>query len=500
MGLLPSSTEKPRPTRGDPVNIASPEFKADPYPFYARLRAEAPVCRVTLPTREIAWLVTRYDDVAMVLRDERFVKNAENAMTPEQFAAQPWFRRAFRSLKRNMLNLDPPDHPRLRALAHKAFTPRRIDQIRERIQGLTNGLLDDVRDRGRMDLIRDYALPLPTTIIAEMLGVPAEDRHKFHRWSNAIVTAAASPWNMMTAVPKTWMLMRYIRKTIKERRANPGDDLLSDLIRAEEAGATLSEDELSAMVFLLLVAGHETTVNLIGSGVLALLEHPDQMARLRNDPALMKPAVEELLRYTSPVDMATERYAARTWRSLASPSREARWSWRCSRPRTGTRGSSRARTRSTSRASRTSTCPSGSAPTSAWVPRWPGSRARSPSARCSAASRICGSRSRSMLFGGGAGCSYAASNRCRWPSASSRPRSHCTGWPGETVPPGRGSFSVFSPSSESAARAAERAWRRENPAILRRTPLCVGRAEARPRSCRGLSTRPRQRPRRSNPD
>ncbi len=309
MGLLPSSAEKPRSTRGDPINIASPEFKADPYPFYARLRAEAPACRVTLPTREVAWLVTRYDDVATVLRDERFVKNAKNAMTPEQIAGQPWFRKAFKSLKRNMLNLDPPDHPRLRALAHKAFTPRRIEEMRERILGLTDGLLGDVRDRGAMDLIRDYALPLPTTIIAEMLGVPAADRHRFHRWSSAIVTAAASPWNMMTAVPTTWLLMRYIRKTIKQRRANPGDDLLSDLIRAEEAGATLSEDELSSMVFLLLVAGHETTVNLIGSGVLALLEHPDQMERLRNDPALMKPAVEELLRYTSPVEMATERYA-----------------------------------------------------------------------------------------------------------------------------------------------------------------------------------------------
>jgi cytochrome P450 PksS len=309
MGLLPSSSEKSRPTRGDPVNIASPEFKADPYPFYARLRADAPVYRVTLPTREIAWLVTRYDDVAMVLRDERFVKDASNAMTPQQFARQPWFRKAFKSLKRNMLNVDPPDHPRLRALAHKAFTPRRIEQMRERIQGLTNGLLDDVRDRGRMDLIRDYALPLPTTIIAELLGVPAGDRHRFHRWSNAIVSAADSPRRMLTAVPNSWLLMRYIRRAIKDRRANPGDDLLSDLIRAEEAGATLSEDELSSMVFLLLVAGHETTVNLIGSGVLALLEHPDQTARLRDNPGLMKPAVEELLRYTSPVEMATERYA-----------------------------------------------------------------------------------------------------------------------------------------------------------------------------------------------
>jgi cytochrome P450 PksS len=309
MGLFSFSTEKGRSPVHDPFNIASPEFKANPYPFYARLRAEAPVHRVTLPTGEIAWLITRYDDVAMVLRDERFVKDTLNALTSEQIAKQPWFRKVFKSLKRNMLGLDPPDHPRLRALVHKVFTPRLIEQMRGRVQGLTDELLDKVQDRGRMDLIRDYALPIPTTIIAEMLGVPAGDRHEFHRWSNAIMSAAASTRGLLKAIPNAWALMRYIRKTIKKRRSNPRDDLMSALVRAEEAGDTLSEDELLAMVLLLLVAGHETTVNLIGNGTLALLEHPDQMERLRNDPALIKPALEELLRYASPVEMATERYA-----------------------------------------------------------------------------------------------------------------------------------------------------------------------------------------------
>ncbi len=308
MGSLSLPTGKGRSPDRDPVNIASPEFKANPYPFYARLRAEAPVHRVTLPTGEIAWLITRYDDVAMVLRDERFVKDTLNALTPEQIAKQPWFRKVLKPLKRNMLDLDPPDHPRLRALVHKAFTPRLIEQMRERVQGLSDELLDSVHDRGRMDLIRDYALPVPSTIIAEMLGVPVDDRHKFHRWSNGIMSAAASTPGLLKAIPNAWALMRYIRRIIKKRRANPQDDLISALARAEEAGDTLSEDELLAMVFLLLVAGHETTVNLIGNGTLALLEHPDQMARLRNDPALIKPALEELLRYASPVEMATERY------------------------------------------------------------------------------------------------------------------------------------------------------------------------------------------------
>jgi cytochrome P450 len=304
----------PRPEPGEPTpidatHIAGPAFKADPFPFYARLRAETPLCRAILPTREPAWLVTRYDDVVAVLKDDRFVKDPANALTPAQAAGRRWFRKMFKSLQRNMLNVDPPDHTRLRALVHKAFTPRLVEQMRGRVETLTNELLDAVQPRGRMDLIRDYALPLPATVIAEMLGVPVADRDRFHRWSNAVMSAAASTWGLVKAVPSAWALLRYVRRLIRKRRRDPRDDLVSALIRAEEAGDTLSEDELSAMVFLLLVAGHETTVNLIGNGTLALLEHPDQLERLRADPALIKPAVEELLRFTSPVEMATERYA-----------------------------------------------------------------------------------------------------------------------------------------------------------------------------------------------
>jgi cytochrome P450 len=272
MGLLSMLTGKGR-LSGDATNLASPEFKANPYPFYARLRAKEPVYRVTLPTKETAWLITRYDDAAMVLKDEGFIKDTSNALTAEQAANQPWFRKVFQPLKRNMLDLDPPDHTRLRALVHKAFTPRLMEQMRERIQRLTDGLLDAVQERGCVDLIRDYALPVPTTIIAEMLGVPVEDRHKFHGWSKAVISAASSTWGLVKAVPNVWAFLRYIRKIIKKRRADPQDDLVSALARAEEGGDTLSEDELLAMVFLLLVAGHETTVNLIGNGTLALLQH-----------------------------------------------------------------------------------------------------------------------------------------------------------------------------------------------------------------------------------
>jgi cytochrome P450 len=162
--------------------------------------------------------------------------------------------------------------------------------------------------KGRTDLVAGYALPLPATVIAELLGVPAEDHARFHRWSNRLVSVSSGR-DMLRALPAALSFVRYLRKLVERRRADPEDDLITALIRAEEAGVKLSEDELLAMAFLLLVAGHETTVNLIASGTLALLEHPAQTARLRRDPSLVKPAVEELLRYTSPVEMATERYA-----------------------------------------------------------------------------------------------------------------------------------------------------------------------------------------------
>jgi cytochrome P450 PksS len=248
--------------RGAAHRSGGPGFKANPYPFYTRLRTEEPVCPVVLPDKQIVWLITRYDDVAMVLKDDRFAKDRLKALPPEQLAKQPWVPALFKPLTRNMLDLDPPDHTRLRALVQKAFTPRVIEQVRERIQKLTDDLLD----------------------------------------------TAAEGWRMVRAIPDVVMFLRYIRKLVKTRRARPQDDLLSALVQVEEAGDQLSEDELLAMIFLLLIAGHETTVNLIGNGALALLEHPDQMEKVRNDPELIKSAVEELLRHSGPLETATERF------------------------------------------------------------------------------------------------------------------------------------------------------------------------------------------------
>jgi cytochrome P450 len=290
------------------VNIVGAEFKADPFPLLAALRASEPVYRTALPDKTPVWLVTRYEDVNALLKDERFPKNRRSALTPEQLRKLPWVPPMFRPLERNMLDLDEPDHTRLRALVHKAFTPRLVERMRGRVQSLADELLDKVTPRGGMELIADYALPLPMTIITEILGVPTADRHKFHKWSQAVVSLN-SPNPTVRVIPAVWMFIRYLRRFFKVRRREPRDDLASALIQAEEAGDKLGEDELLAMVFLLLVAGHETTVNLIGSGVLALLEHPSQLDRLRGETALMKAAVEELLRYTAPVFMTTERYA-----------------------------------------------------------------------------------------------------------------------------------------------------------------------------------------------
>jgi cytochrome P450 len=207
-----------------------------------------------------------------------------------------------------MLDLDDPDHARLRALVSKAFAPRLIEQLRGRIEALCEDLLEAMERRGKAELVGDYALPIPATVIAELLGVPPQDQRKFHRWSGRLVSISSSR-DMLRALPAALAFMRYLRKLIDRRRVDPRDDLITALVRAEEAGDKLSEDELLAMAFLLLVAGHETTVNLISSGTLALLEYPEQAAALRRDPSLTKLAVEELLRYTSPVEMATERYA-----------------------------------------------------------------------------------------------------------------------------------------------------------------------------------------------
>jgi cytochrome P450 len=238
------------------------------------------------------------------------VKDWRAAMTPEQLAQIRPIPEVMKPLSRNMLDTDPPDHTRLRSLVSKAFTPRLIERMRPRVQAIADELLDAVEDKGEMDLIDDYAFPLPITVIAELLGAPAEDRDSFREWSDAAVSGDASQEYLeKVLIPHMQAFTDYLRAMFEEKRKNPKEDLISALVRAEEAGDKLSEDELLGMVFLLLVAGHETTVNLIGNGTLALLQHPDQLHKLRDEPSLINSAVEELLRYDGPVETSTEHFA-----------------------------------------------------------------------------------------------------------------------------------------------------------------------------------------------
>ena len=297
------------------LDLFGPRFKADPYPTYAQLRDQEPICRRDAAGGRSIWFVTRYDDVSALLRDPvHFVKDVRNTMTPAERAQLPPTPDLVGLLGNHMLNLDPPDHTRLRTLVNKAFTGAVVQRMAPRIQAIADGLLDRVQRRGRMDLIEEFAFPLPITVIAELLGVPARDRARFRHWSDAFVTPSV---NVQRGAKKVLKMRRrmedftgYMRAIFNERRQSPRDDLITLLLQAEEAGDRLREDELFSMVILLIVAGHETVVNLIGNGVLALLHHPEQMALLRARPDLIESAVEEMVRFDGPVERATMRFAA----------------------------------------------------------------------------------------------------------------------------------------------------------------------------------------------
>jgi cytochrome P450 len=279
-------------------NPMAPEFLADPYPTYHRLRAEDPVHHSPLGF----WVLTRYEDVASVLRDPRFIKEPLVALVAARFGGQ-----VPRGVGLSMLDRDPPDHTRLRGLVSKAFTPRVVEGLRPRIQQIVDGLITRALPAGSMDLIEEFAYPIPVNVICEMMGVPVEDHERFKGWSLDIARGLDSIWLPPDSeVPRRSAAARhaiseYFRELIAERRTVPRGDLLSALIAAEEAGDKLNEDELLATCILILIAGHETTVNLIGNGVLALLRNPTELRRLRETPALITSAVEELLRYDGPV-------------------------------------------------------------------------------------------------------------------------------------------------------------------------------------------------------
>lgn len=297
-----------------------PEYVQDPHALQRQLREEGPVTQIEMLDGYQAWLVTRYDDVRAALNDQRLSKDWRKVLPADDAGSGADAASASADggmLSRHMLNSDPPDHSRLRRLVSRAFTARRIEDLRPRVVAITGELLDDLADcsgggagdgvAGEVDLLESFAFPLPVTVISELLGIPASDRDKFRAWSAAVVSSVATPQELEVAAAE---MIAYFTEAMAAKRGDPGaDDLLAALLHAqEEDGDRLSVPELISMVFLLLVAGHETTVNLVASGMLALLLDPAAHARLRADRSLLPGAVEEMLRYTSPVNHATLRF------------------------------------------------------------------------------------------------------------------------------------------------------------------------------------------------
>lgn len=282
-------------------------FNQDPYPAFHSLQQNSPVHRTLMPDGHCAWIVTRYEDAVNVLKDQRFIKDF-TVFLDEESRAQ-----AHQSIfSRNMLFADPPDHKRLRGLVQQAFTPRMIEELRGRITEIANELIDDMQDRYQIDLIDDFAFPLPIIVICEMLGVPSEDRDKFRTWSNTLVEASNDPEKAEKVQQHMQEFTAYLQEWMTSRQENPQDDMISKLIQAEESGDRLSEQELYGVVSLLIIAGHETTVNLISNGMYALMTHPEQMRKLQKQPDLLRPAIEEMLRFEGPVEFSTDRWASET--------------------------------------------------------------------------------------------------------------------------------------------------------------------------------------------
>jgi len=295
--------EQVKSVAGAPLfNPLSPDVIANPYPFYDRLRETDPMHLTPLGF----YVASRHADIATILRDKRFGKDFAGRMSRRhgpEILEEP----VYRSMRHWMLQQDPPDHTRLRGLVVKAFTARRVEDMRPRIQQIVDETLDAVADRGHMDLIADFAYRLPVTIICDMLGIPEEHREIFHQRSgeggrlldpvplSAADIAEGNAGNMMSQL--------YFQQLFELRRKNPADDLTTQLVQAEQDGSKLSNEELTANIILLFGAGHETTVNLIGNGLLALHRNPDQLALLKARPDLISNAIEEFLRYDSSVQM-----------------------------------------------------------------------------------------------------------------------------------------------------------------------------------------------------
>ncbi|HEQ3528385.1 TPA: cytochrome P450 [Bacillus cereus] len=291
------------------INLASAQFKEDAYEIYKESRKKQPILFVNQVEIGKEWLITRYEDALPLLKDNRLKKDWTNVFSQD---IKNMYLSVDNSdhLTTHMLNSDPPNHSRLRSLVQKAFTPKMIAQLDGRIQRIADDLISDIERKGTLNLVDDYSFPLPIIVISEMLGIPKEDQAKFRIWSHAVIASPETPEEIKETEKQLSEFITYLQYLVDIKRKEPKEDLVSALILAESEGRKLSARELYSMIMLLIVAGHETTVNLITNTVLALLENPNQLQLLKDNPKLIDSAIEEGLRYYSPVEVTTARWAA----------------------------------------------------------------------------------------------------------------------------------------------------------------------------------------------
>jgi cytochrome P450 len=288
------------------LDFFSSAFKKNAYEIYKRLRNDRPLFSIETESGQKRWIVTCYEDAMEVLKSKAIVKSYKNV-----FGEGMNFSDQGKALSENMLFSDPPTHTRLRKLVTKAFTPRMISSLEGQIQSFTDTLIQNMKtQKAPIDAIKTFAFTLPLKVMSFMLGIPDTDQEKFNDWSNQIVASANDPRKVEASGESIQAFITYIKELIQDKREHPDQRLISQLIEARDEGDQLSEGELIATVFLLIVAGYETTVNLIGNGLLLLLQHPEKLAWLRNNPDRIENAVEEFLRYSGPVEMSTVRFAA----------------------------------------------------------------------------------------------------------------------------------------------------------------------------------------------
>ncbi|EEK50569.1 cytochrome P450 [Bacillus cereus ATCC 10876] len=293
----------------DGINLASAQFKEDAYEIYKESRKKQPILFVNQVEIGKEWLITRYEDALPLLKDNRLKKDWTNVFSQD---IKNMYLSVDNSdhLTTHMLNSDPPNHNRLRSLVQKAFTPKMIAQLDKRIERIADDLISDIERKGTLNLVDDYSFPLPIIVISEMLGIPKEDQAKFRIWSHAVIASPETPEEIKETEKQLSEFITYLQYLVDIKRKEPKEDLVSALILAESEGHKLSARELYSMIMLLIVAGHETTVNLITNTVLALLENPNQLQLLKENPKLIDAAIEEGLRYYSPVEVTTARWAA----------------------------------------------------------------------------------------------------------------------------------------------------------------------------------------------